>query len=121
MQYRRKATDGRSTFVNLIIFALIALVIYSAIRIIPAYINAYQLIDYTDEIAKFPGRRTEEAILNEIEDKARELGINLERRNVQIRLTSRETQIRLQFDIEVDILGYKYRKHFDESMTYPRF
>ena len=119
LSYHRQ--HGRSSFANLIILAIVALVIYSAIKIIPVYVNAYQLIDYADEIAKYPGYRTVDAIKNQIFDKARELGISLDRRNIEVRLTDRETKIHLSFDIEVNIITYKYRKHFDETMTYPRF
>ena len=117
----RRFERGKINWSNLIFFVLLFLIIYVAIKMIPAYVDAYKLIDTVDEIARFPGNMKEKQIKNQIMDKARELNIPLDRRNIEVKLMDTETRISIDFEIKVVFPGYVYKKRFRETKIYPRF
>lgn len=113
--------EGKTNIVNLLFFLFIILIIYGSIKLIPAFMNGYKLIDAADELARYPGQLTVDQIKDQIMNKAQGLSIPLDRRNLDVKLLENETQISLEFDIPIEFPGYTYVKHFSKTITYPRF
>jgi len=92
----------------------VVLAIYSAWKIVPAYVNEYQLQDNMQEQARFAvvNRYTEEQIRDKIFKVVQDLDIPAKREDIKIVATNSVVKISLQYTVPVDLLMYHMELHF---------
>lgn len=121
---RQHRTPGRSRFErgegklkSILIVAVIVLAIYAAVKIIPPYVNDYQLSDKMQEQARFAvvNRYTEEQIRENIFKAVQDLDIPAKREDIKIVATNSIVKISMQYTVPVDLLMYHIELHFSPS------
>lgn len=114
---RRRSDRGEGKLKPILTTVIIVLVIYSAWKIIPAYVNDYQLSDKMQEQARFAvvNRYSEEQIRDNIYKQTQDLDIPAKREDIKIVATPSVVKISLQYTVPVDLLMYHMEIHFSPS------
>lgn len=98
------------------LFALVILIvmIYASIKIVPAYVTNYQLLDSMQEEATFASvnRKTADAIKTDVEQKLTDLGIQVDPSTIQVSDLSGNVTISLEYTVPVDLTFYQLQLHF---------
>jgi hypothetical protein len=113
----RCSERGEGRLKTFIYLAVVVLVIYSAVKIVPAYVSDYQLSDKMQEQARFAvvNRYSEEQIRDNIFKVMQDLGIPAKREAIKIVANNAVVQISLEYTVPVDLLFYHMDMHFAPS------
>ena len=108
---------GEGKLKSIIIVVVIVLVIYAAVKLIPPYVNDYQLSDKMQEQARFAvvNRYTEEQIRENIYKAVQDLEIPAKREDIKVVSTNSVVKISLEYTVPVDLLTYHMELHFSPS------
>jgi hypothetical protein len=106
---------GRIKTVLSIVF--LVFVIYSGIKIIPVYVNSYELDDYIREQTPYwlTQRARPEVIQKSILDKAQDLGLPVTADQVQVEAPGSIVTVNLDYTVPVDLIVYTLQLHFTPS------
>lgn len=113
----RRFERGEGKLKSIIIVVVIVLVIYAAVKIIPPYVNDYQLSDKMQEQARFAvvNRYTEEQIRENIYKAVQDLDIPAKREDIKVVSTNAVVKISMEYTVPVDLLTYHMELHFSPS------
>jgi ABC-type microcin C transport system permease subunit YejE len=113
----RRNERGEGKLKGIVIVVVVVLAIYSAWKIVPAYVNDYQLSDKMQEQARFAvvNRYTEDQIRNNIFKVAEDLDIPVKREAIQVVSTNAIVKISLEYTVPVDLFFYHLDLHFSPS------
>ena len=114
---RHRSDRGEGKLKPILTLVIIVLAIYSAWKIIPAYVNDYQLSDKMQEQARFAvvNRYSEEQIRDNVYKQTQDLDIPAKREDIKIVATNSVVKISLQYTVPVDLLMYHMELHFSPS------
>jgi hypothetical protein len=112
-----RSERGEGKLKAIIYTAILLLAIYSAVKIVPAYIADYQLTDKMQEQARFAvvNRYSEEQIRENIYKVVKELEIPAKRDDIKIFADNSLVKISLSYTVPVDLLFYHMDLHFTPS------
>jgi len=114
---RRNSERGEGKLKNFLVMAVIALLIYSAVKIVPPYFSDYQLSDKMQEQARFAvvNRYTEEQIRENLFRTMQELNIPAKRDDIKIVASNAIVKISLKYTVPVDLFFYHLDLNFSPS------
>jgi hypothetical protein len=113
----RNSERGEGKFKSVLVVAVIALLIYSAVKIVPPYFSDYQLSDKMQEQARFAvvNRYTEEQIRENLFRTMQELDIPAKRDEIKIVASNAIVKISLKYTVPVDLFFYHLDLNFSPS------
>jgi len=113
----RRSESGGSTIKTIITLAFLVAVVYCGFKIIPVYVNSYELQDYIRQQNPFwvTQRASAEAIRNNILAKAQDLNLPLKPDDVKVEVGGGRTSVQLDYTISVDLKVYTVPLHFTPS------
>jgi hypothetical protein len=113
----RRSERGEGRLKAILFTAVIVLVIYSAVKIIPPYVSDYQLSDKIQEQARFAAvnRYTEEQIRDNIFKVVQELEIPVKREDIKVAAINAVVKISLKYTVPVDLFFYHMELNFSPS------
>ncbi|MGB2898470.1 MAG: DUF4845 domain-containing protein [Candidatus Acidiferrum sp.] len=113
----RGSERGEGRLKAVVVIAVIVLIIYSAVKIVPAYFSDYQLSDKMQEQARFAvvNRYSEEQIREILFKTMQELEIPAKREDIKIVATNAVVKISLNYTVPVDLFFYHLDLHFSPS------
>ena len=108
---------GEGRLKAVIYIAILLLIIYSAVKIVPVYVSNYQLTDKMEEQARFAvvNRYTEEQIRENIFKVVQELEIPVKRDAIKVFNTNSIVKISMEYTVPVDVLFYHMDLHFSPT------
>ncbi len=114
---------GKGSIGCVIWLAIVALIGYSLIKIVPVKIAASHFEDFMTEEAGFGSIKSPQQIEKEILAKAKELRIPVTRDNLSVTRAHEMMVVEAHYQIEVDFFGgaYKYVWKFDPVIRRPTF
>lgn len=119
---KRRATAhrterGEGKLKGILIVVIVVLAIYSAWKIVPAYVNDYQLSDKMQEQARFAvvNRFTEDQIRDNIFKVVQDLDIPVKREAIKIVSSNAIVKISMDYIVPVDLFFYHLDLHFSPS------
>jgi Tfp pilus assembly protein PilE len=114
MQAGRRSEHGEGRLKSIIVLVLVVLAIYSAIKIVPPYVNDYQLSDKMQEQARFAvvNRYSEEQIRENVFKEVTDLGIPAKKEDIKVVATNSVVRISLEYTVPVDLMLYHLELHF---------
>jgi hypothetical protein len=111
---RGRSERGAGRLKTILVVAIIALIIYSAIKIVPVYVNNYQLADKMEEQARFAivNHYSEEQVRDNIFKVCQELEIPAKKEDIKVVSNNAVVKIAMQYTVPVDVLSYHLDLHF---------
>ena len=113
----RNSERGEGKFKNVLVIAVIVLLIYAAVKIVPPYFSDYQLSDKMQEQARFAvvNRFSEEQIRENLFKTIQELDIPAKREDIKIVANNAIVKISLNYTVPVDLFFYHLDLNFSPS------
>lgn len=122
MTSRRRQERGEGNLGCIIWVLILVIAVFLAWKLVPVKIKSAEFYDYMDEMAKFSAANaTQEAIEKGLMEKARQLGIPLEKRNLKVTLRREQIRIEATYTIPVEFPGYTYNWTFHQVLDRPIF
>jgi hypothetical protein len=114
---QRRSERGEGRLKAVIIIAVVLLIIYSAVKIVPVYVTNYQLADKMEEQARFAvvNRYSEEQIRDNIFKVVQELEIPAKREAIKVVTTNSVVKISMEYTVPVDLFFYHMDLHFSPT------
>ena len=114
---QRRFERGEGRMKAILTLVIILLVLYSAWKIVPAYVNDYQLSDKMQEQARFAvvNRYSEDQIRDNIYKVVQDLEIPAKREDIKVVSTNAVVKISLQYTVPIDLLMYHMELHFSPN------
>ncbi len=104
---------GKAIFWTLVIL----LAVFLAIKVVPPYVNDYQLHDKLVTEARYAtvNRRTDEDLRNIVFQEIQDLEIPARREDIKIENTPHRVRISVDYTVAVDLWFYRTELHFNPS------
>jgi hypothetical protein len=114
---RRHSERGEGKLKAILFTVVIVLIIYSAVKIIPAYVSEYELSDKMQEQARFAvvNRYSEDQIRDNIFKTVQDLDIPAKREDIKVAASNAIVKISLNYTVPVDLLFYHIDLNFSPS------
>ena len=111
---RDSSQRGEGRFKAIIWTVVLVIIGYVGFKIIPIYVNEYQLQDKIQEIARFATvrRQTDEELREAIFREIQDLGIPAHREDIKIENTGRFAKITVDYRVPLDLFFYHGELHF---------
>lgn len=105
---RRESERGGGK-VKVLFFLLVVLGFYGSFKIVPRYINNYELQKAMTREARFSGvdQKSPQQVRDEILDQATQLGITASSDDIQVEPAANGCRISLSYTVPVDLLGFQ--------------
>jgi hypothetical protein len=116
-QCSHRAQRGEGRLKALIYLVILVAGVYTAVKVVPAYVADYQLKDKMNEQARFAivNRYTEDQIKDNIFRTIQDLDIPAKRDDVKVANTNHGIEITVNYTVPVDFLFYKTDLNFSPS------
>jgi hypothetical protein len=113
----RRREWGEGKLKAVVYTAILVLIVYSAFKIVPAYVQNYQLSDKMQETARFAvvNRYNEEQIRDTIFKEIQSLEIPAKREDIKVSSSPAIVRISVDYSVPVDLLFYHMDLHFTPS------
>ena len=113
----RRSERGAGRFKAILFTVIFLLAIYSAFKIVPAYVSEYELSDKMQEQARFAvvNRYTEEQIRENIFKVVQDLDIPAKREDIKVTANPSMVRISLDYTVPVDLFFYSTELHFSPT------
>jgi len=113
----RRSERGAGKLKSIVFIAILLLIIYSAVKIVPAYVTDYQLSDKMQEQARFAvvNRYSEEQIRDNIFKVVQDLEVPAKREAIKVSANNAVVKISLEYTVPVDLFFYHLDLHFAPS------
>ena len=115
--HRRRSERGEGRLKGIIIIVVVVLAIYTAWKVVPVYVNEYQLSDKMQEQARFAvvNRYTEDQIRENVFKVIQDLDIPAKREDIKVVSNNSLVKISLEYSVPVDVLMYHTDIHFSPN------
>jgi hypothetical protein len=113
----RRSERGAGKLKSVVVVAIVLLIIYSAVKIVPAYVTDYQLSDKMQEQARYAvvNRYTEDQIRDNIFKVVQDLEVPAKRDAIKVSANNAVVKISLEYTVPVDLFFYHLDLHFAPS------
>ncbi len=116
---------GEGRLQLLIWLAILGAIIFAAFRIVPVKIRAEEFNAFADEQIKIAaaasGAPREEKLMRSIFDKARDLEIPLDKKNVRLTVQTNEVRLAIKYRVVIKLEVYDWVWDYDKVYTHMRF
>lgn len=114
---RRRNQRGEGKLKAIIYTAVLVAAVFAAVKILPAYVNEYQISDKIQETARFAvvNRYTEEQVREEVYRTVQDLRIPARREDIKVSVSRSLVTISLDYTVPVDLVVYQLTLHFTPS------
>jgi hypothetical protein len=103
---------------SLLAVVVFVVLLFSAIKIVPAYVNNYELQDAMQQEARFNFHlntgmaKSTDDIRGDIMKKVRDLGLPIKPDDIQVTQDGTKVNISADYTISVDLVVYQFTLHF---------
>jgi predicted membrane protein len=116
---RTTGERGEGKFKAILVTAILVFLVYAGWKMVPPYINEYQLNDTMQETAKFASvtRSGEDQIRATIFRKIEELDIPATKEDVKVSAVNGKVSISVDYSVPIDLMFYKFDLHFTPATS----
>lgn len=106
---RREIERGGGKLKALVVLLVVLGIFYSGFRIVPYYVNNYELQEEMTREARFSGveQKSPQQVRDDILNRATQHGITVRPDDVQVEPDPNGYRISLSYSVSVDLLGYE--------------
>ena len=115
--HARRLERGEGRLKSILVVVIVVLAIYTAWKVVPAYVNEYQLSDKMQEQARFAvvNRYSEDQIRDNVFKVIQDLDIPAKREDIKVVSNNAVVKISLEYSVPVDVLMYHTDIHFSPN------
>jgi hypothetical protein len=117
----RRIAAGDSKLGCIVWVVLLGIFVMVALKAVPVKIHSSQLYDYMEGQAKFVRRPTKELLTRRVLEKAHELELPLEKKNLKVVVGGARVIIAVKYTVPLEFPGYTYSWDFDYKVDRPVF
>lgn len=116
---RTTSERGEGKFKAILVTAILVFLVYAGWKMVPPYIDEYQLNDTMQETAKFASvtRSREDQIRATIFRKIEELDIPATKEDVKVSAVNGKVSISVDYSVPIDLMFYKFDLHFTPATS----
>ena len=116
-RHERRLELGEGRLKGILIVVIVVLAIYTAWKVVPVYVNEYQLSDKMQEQARYAvvNRYTEDQIRDNIFKVIQDLDIPAKREDIKVVSNNSVVKISLDYSVPVDVWMYHTDIHFSPN------
>jgi uncharacterized membrane protein len=113
----RRSQRGEGKLKAIVFTLIIISAIYVAYKLVPPYVNEYQLQDKMQELARFGivNRYSDEQVRENVFKAVQDLNLPIKREDIKVTITQATCRIWLDYTVPVDLLFYSTELHFSPS------
>lgn len=113
----RRSESGKGAIKTILALGFLAAVAYCAIKIVPVYVNSYELEDYIRQQTPFwvTQRTSGTGVRDSVVAKARSLNLPVSPEQVQVEATGTRVSVALDYTVPVDLIVYTLELRFTPS------
>lgn len=113
----QRSDSGKTTVKTVVTLAFLATVVYVSFKVIPVYVNSYELEDFIRSQNPFwlTQHAPAEAIRDQVLNKARELELPVGRDQVNVQFGGGSVTVSADYTVPVDLKVYTLNLHFTPS------
>jgi len=113
----RRSQRGEGKLKAIVFTRIIISGIYVAYKLVPPYVNEYQLQDKMQELARFGivNRYSDEQVRENVFKAVQDLNLPIKREDIKVTVTQATCRISLDYTVPVDLLFYSTELHFSPS------
>jgi len=113
----RLSESGKITFKAILSLAFLAVVIFAGFKVIPVYVNDYQLQDYIQNQTPFwlTEHVSADVIRKSVLAEAEDLGLPVTAEEVTVDATANRVSVSIDYHVPVDLKVYTLQLHFTPS------
>jgi hypothetical protein len=113
----RPTNHGEGRLKAVLSLAFLAAVVFCAIKVIPVYVNNYELTDYIQTQNPFwlTQRESSDAVRDHILTKAQDLGLPVQPEDVKVEATHAIVSVSVDYTVPINLLVYTLTKRFQIS------
>lgn len=110
----RSGEQGGSRLKTLMALAVLFAMVFSGIKIVPIYVNNYELQDSMQEEATYASvnRKTADDIRADLQKKLQDLNVAVDPASIQVSSFQGNVKISLEYTVPVDLAVYQLQLHF---------
>ncbi|HEV2287727.1 MAG TPA: hypothetical protein VGR81_02105 [Candidatus Acidoferrales bacterium] len=110
----RNTERGGARFKAFLALVILIAFIFSAVKIVPALVNNYELQDSIQEEATFAAvnRKTQDQVIEDVQKKLDSLGIQASPKAIQVTNVSGQVTISVDYTVPIDLKVYQFQLHF---------
>jgi cell division protein FtsL len=116
-QRGRRSQRGAGKLQAILFTIILVAAIYVAFKLVPPYVNEYQLQDKMQELARFGivNRYSDEQVRENVYKAVQDLNLPIKREDIRVTVTQATCRISLDYTVPVDLLFYSTELHFSPS------
>jgi hypothetical protein len=105
---------GGARIKTLLVLIILGSAIFCAVRLVPPYLNNYELQDSIRQEAAFASatRKQDDDIRADVEKKVKQLGIPADSKDIQVSDDAGNVKISVDYTVPVDLAVYQLQLHF---------
>jgi hypothetical protein len=113
----QRSERGEGRLKAILFTAIFAFAIYAGVKIVPPYVNNYQLADKMQETARFAvvNRYDEDKVRDVIFKEVQDLEIPVKREEIKVVANVSVVKISLEYTVPIDLIFYHFDLHFTPS------
>lgn len=117
LKHLRHAERGEGKLKAILVTAILAFLIYAAVKVVPPYVSEYQLADKMQETARYASvtRSSVDQIRETIYKEMVDLNIPAQKEDLKITAEAGKVSISLDYRVPIDLTVYKFDLHFTPS------
>jgi hypothetical protein len=112
-----RSERGEGKFKAILVTLIIAAGVYVAFKMVPPYVNNYQLKDKMQEIARFSvvNRYNDEQIRDQVFKEIDDLRIPVKKEQIKVVASNKRVTIDVDYTVPVDLTFYQTELHFADN------
>jgi len=117
LRWRAAGERGQGKFKAILVTAILAFMVYAAVKMVPPYVAEYELSDKMQETARFASvnRNSPEQIRDTIWKTIEDLEIPATKDDVKVTASGGRVTINVDYKVPIDLMVYKFNLHFTPS------
>jgi Domain of unknown function (DUF4845) len=122
-QDRRRAQQGEGNIKFLIVLLFLGTIGYVCFKIVPPYVDNYQLQDTCDAESRLfaAHQKTEDRVRQAINSELQGLGLKVPREAVKVETLGRRVRVSVDYTVAVSVFGFDVNLDFHPSGESPVF
>jgi uncharacterized membrane protein len=113
----RRSQRGAGKLKAIIFTVIFILAIFVAFKLVPPYVNEYQLQDKMQEVARFAivNRYSDEQVRENMFKVVQDLDLPIKREEIKVYISQATCRISLDYTVPVDLMFYSTELHFSPA------